>query len=184
MVKEPDLLAASVANMIMGMVFGGAIVNFFPLYAASLAINEATIGYIFSIRSFISTLTRMPTGLLTIRFSSKYLMIIALAIAMLALFAISITISPGILAVCVAVEGAAFGLFLTSGQTFVAKQSTEVNRGKAIGIYGMAGSTGATVGPFHGCDRGTLGFGCCLLRHGHFGIRGNSGAGIYELEAA
>jgi predicted MFS family arabinose efflux permease len=39
-------------------------------------------------------------------------------------------------------------MFVTSGQTFVMQQSSESDRGIAIGIWSTAGSIGATVGPF------------------------------------
>ena len=63
-------------------------------------------------------------------------------------FSISRTTVSLPLGMLLAGEGIAFGMFLTSGQAFVTEHSTEDNRGTAIGVYSMAGSIGATMGPF------------------------------------
>ena len=147
MVKEPNLLAVNVAHLVRSVVFG-AVVNFFPLYAASLSVGGATIGSIFATRALISTLTRAPTGLLTTRFSSESLMVVALALAMIVVVSISHTTLPIALGALVAGEGIAFGMSLTAGQAFVTEQSTGSDRGTAMGIYSTAGSVGSTAGPF------------------------------------
>jgi len=148
MIRQPNLLAASVANMLMSAVFGGAISSFFPLYAASLSISEVTIGSMFAARALMSTLARAPTGMLTTRLPSKALMVTALALVTVAVISISYTATPVILAIFLAGEGIAFGMFLTSGQAFVTEHSVESERGTAIGVYSMAGSIGTTAGPF------------------------------------
>jgi MFS family permease len=146
--KKTNLLVASVASLVMSAVFSGAITNFFPLYAASLSVDEATIGSMFSIRALISTLVRVPTGMLATRFSSKGPLVTALALATIAVVSISYTTIPVALTVFLAIEGIAWGMFVTSGQTFVMQQSSESDRGIAIGIWSTAGSIGSTVGPF------------------------------------
>jgi MFS family permease len=145
---EPNLLAASVANLLMSVVFSGAITNFFPLYAASLSVGEATIGSMFSIRALVSTLVRVPTGLLATKFSGRSLMVIALALVTIAVVSISYTTDPVALAALLTVEGITWGMFLTSGQTFVTQHAPDSDRGTAIGIWSTAGSVGATAGPF------------------------------------
>jgi DHA1 family multidrug resistance protein-like MFS transporter len=147
MAKEPALLAASVANMLMSAVFGGAITNFFPLYAASLSVGEATIGSMFAARSLVSTFARVPTGFLTTRLSSGGLMATALALVTISVVLISFTTTPVLLGIFLAGEGIAFGMFLTSGQTFVSQHASEADRGTAIGFYSTAGSIGSTAGP-------------------------------------
>ena len=57
--KEPNLLAASLANLLMSMVLFGAIFSFFPLYAVSLSVSEATIGSMFATGKYAS---RKPIG--------------------------------------------------------------------------------------------------------------------------
>lgn len=145
--RDPNLLAASLANMLMSEVFGGVIVNFFPLYAASLAIGDAMIGYMFSLRTFTSAAARLPTGLLTVRFSSRILMLASLSLAMLMALAISFATEPLFLMIFLAGEGLAFGMFLTSGQAFITEHSSASERGTAMAVYSTAGGIGATVGP-------------------------------------
>jgi MFS family permease len=84
---------------------------------------------------------------LTTRFSSKSLMMVALALGMAMVFSISCTAVPKVLAVLLVGEGICFGMFLTSGQAFIAEHFTESNRGAAMGVYGTTGSVGSTVGP-------------------------------------
>jgi DHA1 family multidrug resistance protein-like MFS transporter len=148
MVQDPNLLAASLANLFMSTVFVGAIANFFPLYAASLSVDESAIGTMFAIRAFASASTRLPTGLLTTKLSSRNLMFVALALAMVASLSISFATIPLVLALFLATEGISFGMFLTSGQAFVAEHVRKSERGTAIGLYSTAGSFGSSVGPF------------------------------------
>jgi MFS family permease len=146
MAREPNLLAASLANLSRSAVFA-AIMSFFPLYLASLSVGQATVGSMFAARALCSTSARMPTGLLTTRFSSKSIMTIALAAMVIVVVSISGTTTPAVLGVLLAGEGVAFGMFLTSGQAFVAEHSAS-GRGTAIGVYSTAASLGATAAPF------------------------------------
>ena len=45
-------------------------------------------------------------------------------------------------------EGIAFGLFLTAGQTTMAAQANESNRGAVVGIYMAAAAVGDSFAPF------------------------------------
>ena len=147
MVKDQTLLAASVANLLMSVVFG-TIMSFFPLYVASLSVSDATIGSMFAVRALCSASARMPTGLLTTRFSSRSLMVLALVVMMVVSFSISWITTPLILGIFLASEGIAYGMFLTSGQAFVTERSTEFDRGTALGVYSTAGSLGSAAAPF------------------------------------
>lgn len=147
MVQEPQLLAASLANFLTSVMFG-TIMSFFPLYAASLSLGQGAIGSMFSVRALCSTSARMPTGLLTNRFSSRGLMLVALTLMMVVAFLVSNTTSPATLGLLLASEGIAYGMFLTSGQAFVAGRSTESDRGTTFGVYSTAGSLGGAMAPF------------------------------------
>jgi MFS family permease len=148
LVREPNILAASLGNLLISVVLEGAIFNFFPLYTASLSVSEAAIGSMFSVRALMSTAARLPTGALTTRFSSRHLMVLALVLAMTLVLSISFLTAPTALGIALAVEGIAYGMFLASGHTAVAEHSTESNRGTATGVYSMAGSLGVVLGPF------------------------------------
>jgi MFS family permease len=146
--KEPNLLTASLANLLMSVVLFGAIFGFFPLYAVSLSVGEASIGSMFATRALCSTLARLPTGLLTAKFSSRSLMVIALALVMTIAVSISCTTVAVLLGIFLAGDGIGYGMFLTSGQAFMTEHSTESDRGTALGIYSTAGSIGGAVAPF------------------------------------
>lgn len=147
LVREPHLFAASLGNLLVILMFDAAIVNFFPLYAASLFISQAVIGSMFAVRALVSTSVRLPTGVLTARVSSRNLMVIALVLGMVMVFAICCLNDPVALTVVLAGEGVCFGMFLTAGQAFIAEHFAESERGAALGVYGTTGSIGSTAGP-------------------------------------
>jgi MFS family permease len=146
--KEPNLLAASLGYLLIILMFDAAIVNFFPLYAATLLIGQAAIGTMFAVRALASTAVRLPTGLLTTRFSNRYLMVAALALGMVTVFSLCILTGPVALTLALAGEGICFGMYLTAGQTFVTEHFEESERGTAMGVYSMTGSISSMVGPF------------------------------------
>ena len=146
MMGQTGLLAASLANLVNSVVFS-TIFSFFPLFAASLALGEATLGLMFAIRALASTVVRLPTGLLATRFSNRLLMMIALSLDLVIVISIAYSATPFVLGLLLAGEGIAYGMFLTSGQSFVTGQYSEANRGTAIGVYNATGSIGMTAGP-------------------------------------
>jgi MFS family permease len=146
--KEPHLLAASVGYLLIILMFDAAIVNFFPLYANSLFISQAVIGSMFAIRALASASVRLPTGLLTSRFSSERLMIVALVLGMTMVVGICFLKSPLTLTLMLMGEGMCFGIFLTSGQAFITGAFDGSERGTAMGVYSMTGSIASTAGPF------------------------------------
>lgn len=148
LVKEPQLFAASLGYMLTILMFDATIVNFFPLYAKSLLISQAAIGSMFAIRALASTSVRLPTGVLTSRIPSKRLMVIALFLGMVMLFSISCLTQPIPLTMVLVGEGVCFGIFLTSGQSFINEHFGESDRGTAMGVYSTAGSISAAAGPF------------------------------------
>ncbi len=145
--REPVLLAACIGNLGIAMANEGAIFNFFPLYAASLSISTAVIGALFSARMLSSSAARLPTGAAVGRTTSQRLMVIALATSMLCMFAIPFARSATILGLILIVEGIAFGMYFTAGNTAIAEHTTQANRGIATGLFVMAGSVGTTLGP-------------------------------------
>jgi MFS family permease len=145
--REPVILAACIGNLGMAMANEGAILGFFPLYAASLAIGTAVIGSIFSARMLSSSAARLPTGALSGPKTSRRLIIIAMAISMLCMFAIPFARSATMLGLILTVEGIAFGMYFTAGNAAIAEHTTAANRGLATGLFVMAGSLGVTLGP-------------------------------------
>ncbi|HOG47258.1 MAG TPA: MFS transporter [Anaerolineae bacterium] len=146
LLREPHLLAASVANLANNAWYGSTI-SFFPVYAASLAVGEGTLGTMFALRALMSTAARLPTGLLTTRIPSRRLVLISFGLALLVFGAMAGTSVPWLLGLLLAVEGVAYGIFLPSGQAYVSEQCSEASRGSAVGIFSTAGGIGSTGGP-------------------------------------
>lgn len=146
--KEPNLLAASLGFMLVNLMFDAVVVNLFPLYAASLMISQVAIGSMFATRALASALVRLPTGILTVRFPSKYLMMFAMTLGMVMIFSIYFLRDPSALAILLAGEGICYGMYLTSGQAFITENYSDTDRGTALGVYSMTGGIGSTLGPF------------------------------------
>lgn len=146
LLRDPELLAASVANLANNAWYS-TIISFFPIYAASLAVGEGTLGTMFALRALMSSAARLPTGLLTMRIPSRRLVIASLGGALVVFGAIGGTSLPWLLGLLLAVEGVAYGIFLTAGQAYVSEQSDEASRGGAVGLYSTAGGIGSTGGP-------------------------------------
>lgn len=144
-VRRPILLGATLGNLVGQMVFG-IVFSFFPLYAVSASMGEASVGAIFSLRAFASAASRLPTGLLTARIPSQYLLLASLVVDMAAMLALSWTATPFVLAALVAVEGLAYGVLLTAGQACVTEHSPEGERAMVVGFYSGAGSIGSAAG--------------------------------------
>jgi MFS family permease len=140
------IAAASIANLVMMLMFNGAVIPFLSLYAASLGIGTVAIGTIYAARAAASMLARVPAGLAANRVSNAQLIIAALCVDAIASFALAATGSPVGLGVAAIVDGLAFGVFLASSQSLVAEESAPTARGSAMGVYGTAGAAGEAVG--------------------------------------
>lgn len=147
MARDPHLIAGSLSNLLMSITFGGAVSNFFPIYAAQLGLSQPTINSMFSARAFGSTLARLPAGALTHRLPSRLVMSSALLLALVAMLGMAQTDWVLLLAVLLVAEGVAFGTFLPSGQAFTAEHSTPSTRGQVIGVYSTASSLGGALSP-------------------------------------
>lgn len=66
---------------------------------------------------------------------------------MLCMFAIPFVRSATMLGLILTVEGIAFGMYFTAGNTAIAEHTTQANRGMATGLFVMTGSVGTTLGP-------------------------------------
>jgi MFS family permease len=146
--RQPELLLISFGNMLVSLTFAGAVSTFFPLYGHALLLSQATIGTMFALRALISALGRFPNGLISRWLGSRVVMLGALLLDAAAMFGIARTDRAALLALLLAVEGLAFGAYLVAGQTYVAEHTVVQNRGTAVGLYSVAASLGATVGPF------------------------------------
>lgn len=147
-VRRQRILLACLGNMLIAVAFIGAISTFFPLYGDKLLLGQAVIGVMFAVRAFSSTLGRVPNGILARRFGSQTIMLAALLLDGLVMFAIAGSSNSTALMVCLGLDGLAFGAYLVAGQTFIA-ESTEIElRGSAAGLYSTASGVGGILGTF------------------------------------
>jgi MFS family permease len=147
-VLTPSLLAASLANALMMLMFNGTVVPFLSLYTVGLGVSTFGIGAIYAARAAASMLARLPAGLLADTVSNAQLIVAAIVADAFAALAIAYASSGVAIGIAAVIDGIAFGAFLASSQSLVADESTPSSRGAAMGIYGMAGAAGETIGAF------------------------------------
>lgn len=145
-IRRRSILLVSGGNMLMGLAFVGGITTFFPLYGDSLFLTQATIGTMFAVRAFVSTLGRFPNGLISRRFGSQVVLLGALALEAVVMFGIAASQSSNALVLFLALDGLAFGAYLVAGQTFLAENTEVEMRGAAVGLYATASGIGGTFG--------------------------------------
>jgi len=144
---QHDLMLVTFGNMLMSLAFAGGVTTFFPIYADKLFISQAAIGSMFAIRALVSTLGRLPNGMISRLLGNQSVMLSALLLDTLVMFSIGHTANPTLLTLLLAIEGLAFGAYLVSGQTYVADHTSFENRGAAVGVYSTASSLGSTIAP-------------------------------------
>lgn len=145
--SQPDLVIIAGGNVLINLVFAGAITTYFPIYAESVSLTQAAIGIMFSVRALVSTLGRLPNGLISRYLGNRIVMMAAIGLDLAVMFGIAHTTDARWLTVLVALEGLSFGAYLVSGQTYIADRTEMANRGTAVGLYSTAGSLGGTIGP-------------------------------------
>lgn len=145
-VKDPVVLASGVANYLNSLLFT-ALTLFFPVYGASIGLDESQIGTGFTTRGLVSTIVRLPAGSLTKHVRALYLMILSLLLSSFAIFGVSQ--SSGLIAISVllGLQGIAYGVYLTSGNVYVALNSDEANRGTGMAVYSMFGNLSGIINP-------------------------------------
>jgi MFS family permease len=145
--RHPALLAAALANATHVLVFGGVVASFVPLYASGIGMSIEAVGSMLAIRALMSTVARLPTGVVSGWLPSRVLMVGAMVGDIIALLGMILLATPQGLTVALAVEGLAFGIFAVAGQAFVTGAVRPEERGEAMGIYWAAGSLGTTMSP-------------------------------------
>lgn len=145
-VKDPVVLASGVANYLNSLLFT-ALTLFFPVYGASIGLDESQIGTGFTTRGLVSTIVRLPAGSLTKHVRALYLMILSLLLSSFTIFGVSQ--SSGLIAISVllGLQGIAYGVYLTSGNVYVALNSDEENRGTGMAVYSMFGNLSGIINP-------------------------------------
>lgn len=141
------LLLINVGALLMSVTFGGAIATFFPLYATEHLISQATISTMFAVRGLVSTVGRIPNSIVARMLGNQAVMLAAVLVELVVMFAIWSTHDVGLLTLILAVEGLAFGAYMVSSQTYLVEQTTPDVRGAAIGVNTTASGVGTTLAP-------------------------------------
>lgn len=145
--RQRTLIAAGIANILSAIAFGGAVATFFPLLGNDMGLSDATIGTMFAVRALASTVVRLPSGALTGFIGSRYVVLAAITVEMVAVIGIGTADSRGPLLAWLILEGIGYGAFLASAQAYIAEHTVEATRGAAIGFYSMTGGIGNTLAP-------------------------------------
>lgn len=144
---QPRLLLVTFGNMLVSLTFAGAVTTFFPLLGRDLLFSQAAIGMMFSVRAAVSTVGRFPNSAIARRFGNQSVMFGAIAANIIAMFGIAATTDQWALTALLGLEGLAFGAYLVSGQTEIANQTTNENRGAIVGVYATASGIGGAIAP-------------------------------------
>jgi len=145
-IKDRRVLAAGVSNYLNSLMFS-ALTLFFPVYGASVGLDESEIGTGFTARGLASTVVRLPVGSLTKHIRAFYLMLMGLILSAVTIFSVSESSTLILVCVLLGLQGIAYGMYYTSGNVYVALHSDEENRGTAMAVYSIFGSLSGIVNP-------------------------------------
>ena len=145
-IGDPRVLAAGFANYLNSLMFN-ALTLFFPVYGASIGLDEAEVGIGFTTRGLASTAVRLPVGSLTKRFRVLYLMVLGLLMSAVTIFSVSQSTGLILVSALMGIQGIAYGIYLTSGNVYVAESSGEESRGTAMAVYSMFGNVSRIINP-------------------------------------
>lgn len=146
LMKEPSVQASGIANFLNALMYN-SVTLFFPVYGADVGLDESQIGLGFTARGLVSTSVRLPVGIVTKHIGAFTLMVAGLTISALTLLGISLQTALTVLSIIMGLQGLAYGVYLTSGNVYIAKESPKTQRGTAMAIYSMFGNLGGIIGP-------------------------------------
>ncbi|MFA9436923.1 MAG: MFS transporter [Candidatus Bathyarchaeota archaeon] len=144
--KDNQVIAGGVANILNSLMYN-ALTLFFPVYGASIGFDESQIGTGFTVRGLASTSVRLPVGSLSKHVRALYLMVVGLVLSSITILGVSQSHGLTVVSLFLGVQGIAYGVYLTSGNVYVALNSDEMNRGTAMAVYSMFGNLSGIVNP-------------------------------------
>lgn len=145
-IRDPRVLAAGFANYLNSLMFN-ALTLFFPVYGTSIGFDEVEVGIGFTTRGLASTAVRLPVGSLTKHVRVIYLMVFGLLMSAVTIFSVSQSTGLILVSALLGIQGIAYGIYLTSGNVYVAMSSGEENRGTAMAMYSMFGNVSRIINP-------------------------------------
>jgi MFS family permease len=146
-IRDPRVLAAGFANYLNSIMYN-ALTLFFPVYGATIGFNEAEVGISFTTRGLASTVVRLPVGTIAKHVKVLYLMVFGLLMSALTILSVSMSTGLIIVSALLGIQGIAYGIYLTSGNVYVAMNSEEEYRGTAMAVFSMFGNVSGIINPF------------------------------------
>jgi MFS family permease len=74
-------------------------------------------------------------------------MVFGLLISALTIFSVSMSEGLIMVSILLGIQGISYGIYLTSGNVYVAMNSEEENRGTAMAVYSMFGNVSGIINP-------------------------------------
>jgi MFS family permease len=146
MLKDRKILGSGLANFINSLMFF-TVATFFPLYAATIGMNDAQVGIGLTARGLSSTLVRLPVGAIARRIGVLNLMILGLLLSASTIFSVSISEGLILISLIMGLQGIAYGVYLTAGNAYVTESVPSEHRGTAMGIYSTFGNVSRIISP-------------------------------------
>lgn len=146
LLADTRILASGVANYVNSLMYI-AVTLFFPVYGANIGFDEAEMGIGLTSRGLASTLVRLPVGALTRHVRALNLMLLGLAFSAATLYGVSGATTLILVTALMGLQGIAYGIYLTSGNVYVAEEAPEELRGTAMAVYSMFGNVSGIVNP-------------------------------------
>jgi MFS family permease len=145
-IRDPQVLAAGLANYLNSLMYN-ALTLFYPVYGASIGFDEAQIGVGFTTRGLASTAVRLPVGSIAKHLRVLNLMVSGLLLSAITIFSVSMSTGLALISALMGIQGIAYGIYLTSGNIYVANNSIEENRGTAMATFSMFGNLSGIINP-------------------------------------
>ncbi|MCW4049717.1 MAG: MFS transporter [Candidatus Bathyarchaeota archaeon] len=140
------ILASGVANFLNSIMFN-AMTLFFPVYGSNIGLDEAEIGIGLTTRGLASTIVRLPVGTFTKYIKALNLMVFGLILSAGTIITLSNTDTLILISALMGIQGVAYGIYLTSGNIYVAETAPRQGKGTAMGVYSMFGNISSIVNP-------------------------------------
>ena len=147
LVASRPLLQVGIASLLTSFAYTGAITTFFPLRGEDLGLTTAQVGTMFAARGIVSTLGRIPNGIIARYVGDRSIIIATLVVDLVVMLGLWQAQATTWLFVLLAFEGLAFGGYIVASQTFITNHAGERLRGSAIGLNATASGLGATLSP-------------------------------------
>lgn len=147
LIVSRPLLQVGIASLLTSFVYSGAVTTFFPLRGEDLGLSRAEIGTIFAVRGIVSTLGRVPNGIIARYVGDKTIIVVTLAVDLVVMLGLWLAADVVWLFALLALEGLAFGGFVVASQMFITNHAADELRGSAIGLNATASGLGSTLAP-------------------------------------